>query len=170
MKIKHIFYEVVSLLRSFCYKQIYISTCLWYSITFRFNEKLINFQYIYSTAQVVDSFVTIYILNILPSFHCTDNEELLLIDFVHWQDFLGRLECTLGEIVGGSSGRMEAKLQWVNKIQRLHHIWLLQHYMRINYIPFYIFFAGVLQGKVKLLVGVIVKFTEKLKKYWCFKF
>nr|XP_022298416.1 copine-8-like isoform X2 [Crassostrea virginica] len=26
-------------------------------------------------------------------------------------DFLGRLECTLGEIVGGSSGRMEAKLQ-----------------------------------------------------------
>lgn len=26
-------------------------------------------------------------------------------------DFLGRLECTLGEIVGGSSGRMDAKLQ-----------------------------------------------------------
>ena len=118
----------------------------------------------------MESFVTIYLLNILPSFHCTDNEEFLLIDFVHWQDFLGRLECTLGEIVGGSSGRMEAKLQWVNKIQRLHHIWLLQNCMRINNLPFYIFFAGVLQGKVKLLVGVIVKLTEKLKKYLCLKF
>lgn len=113
-----LFKEVVhTLLRSICYKQIYmyISSCLWYSITFRFDEKLINFQHIYSTAQVVESYVTIYLMNILPSFHCTDNEELLLIDFIHWQDFLGRLECSLGEIVGGSSGRMEAKLQWVNK-------------------------------------------------------
>ena len=56
------------------------------------------------------------------SFYRFCSTQAQIIKFI-FQDFLGRLECTLGEIVGCGSGKLERKLVYViNTVEQIRRV------------------------------------------------